>query len=330
MNRRAFIAASSALAASGCAPARGESMRIVVGGGAGSAGDGFARILARYFEGFGVQGSVENQPTAGGKLAAQRLSRAAADEDLMALLPTGLVYSALLEEEGVDFDLASFGWLGSFGRDRRVLAVTGRSGAAHFSSLATRERPLVLAATAAASPGYYEPRIISHLTGARLNVVPGYIGGSRNMALVSGEADGLVASIDGLEQVLALQGAKVLLRLNDLDLQPGAFGDAADAPALRQFARGPDAPALLNLINVHADFGRIIALPPGAPSGRLALWRRRIASILADPAFLRDASAHGYLIEPTPGEVVSEQMRVLLSNRSAETRAALGRAFAGA
>jgi tripartite-type tricarboxylate transporter receptor subunit TctC len=317
------------MALAGCAPTQGESMRILVGGGAGSAGDGFARILVRYFEGLGVRGSVENQPTAGGKLAAQRLARAAPDEDLMAVLPTGLIYSALLEEDGVDFDLSAFGWLGSFGRDRRVLAVTGRSGAAGFASLATRERPLVLAATAAASPGFYEPRIISHLTGARLNVVPGYIGGSRNMALVSGEADGLVASIDGLEQVLALPGARVLLRLNDLELPPGTLGDAAAAPALRTFAGGPDAPALLNLINVHADFGRIIALPAGAPPERLSLWRRRIAGILADPAFLKEASERGYAIEPTPGELVSERMTALLSTRSAETRAALARAFAG-
>lgn len=323
-----MVTGLGALALAGCAPARSESVRIVVGAGAGSASDRFTRVLARYLTAAGIGVSVENQAAGGGKVAAARLAQARADENLLAVLPTGLIYASLLQEDGVDWDMASFGWLCSFGRDRRVLAVTGAVRDAGFASLLEPGEPVILAATAAASPGYYEPRIIQHLTGARLRVVPGYVGGARNMALVSGEAQGLVASLDGVEEVLALPGARLLLRLNDLELPPGAASEPP--PALAQFARGPDAAVLLNLVNVHADFGRIIALPPSAPPERLALWRERIESVLADPAFRSEIAQQNYLIEPTPGAIVAERMADLLSAQSMATREALRRALASA
>jgi tripartite-type tricarboxylate transporter receptor subunit TctC len=326
LNRRSFIGAAGALSVAGCSSAQAETVRIIVGAGAGSAQDRFARLLLRHLAPFGVTGAVEDQPAAGGKLAAQRLARARVDSNLIAFLPTGLIYSTLLQEEGVDFDLSSFGWLGGLGRDRRVLAVSGMSGLKRFEDLLAPGRPAIFASTAAASPGSYETRIVRYLTGARIKDVPGYAGGARNMALVNGEADGVVASVDGLEPVLALPGAKLLLRLNDLPLPPGVV-TSGTPPLLAQFARGPDAAVLLELISAHADFGRILALPPSAPPERLALWRDRLTMVTAQPAFQQAAQAQGFLLDPTPGDAVSRRMSSLLKTQATDIRPALHRAL---
>jgi tripartite-type tricarboxylate transporter receptor subunit TctC len=327
MNRRAFIATGAAVGVAGCQPARQEAMRIVVGSGAGSASDGLARIFAGHLARLGVTATVEDQPAAGGKLAARRLSKAAPSDDIMAFVPTGLLYSTLLGEEGVDWDMATFSWLGSFSKDRRALVVTRQAMAERFEDLLTRPKPLILAATAAASPGFYEPMIIRHLTGANLKVVPGFEGGARNLALVSGEAQGVAGSLDGLQPVLDLPGARIVLRINDLPLIHGQEGAGRDDPALRAFAKGNDATPLLDLVNAHAEFGRIVALPPGAPVAKLALWRSRTAAVMADADFRRDAAAAGFVIEPTAGEAVSARLTALLSYGSTPIRAALKRAL---
>ena len=304
----------------------GRASLMLVGSGAGSASDGLARLAARFLEArSGERIAVENEARAGGKLAAERLARAKPDGRLLAFLPTGLLYAALLDEPGVRWSLPAFAWIGSLGSDRRVLITTAGSGVRRFAQLIGREQPLLLPATSASSPGYYEPLIVRHLTGARLKPVPGFVGGARNHALVAGEADAIVGSLDGLRSVLELPGSQIILRLNDLPLPDGRA-----APTLAAFARGPDAGPLLALVEAHARLGRIAALPPRTPAPVLAEWRRRFAALAADPAFRSEALARGYLIELTPGEAVAARVGALLGGDAAGVGEALRRALSPA
>ena len=305
--RRAFGLGGAALA-SGCA--RGaRAVRIIVGSGAGAASDALARLAAKHLRlKFGLAITVEDEPRGGGKLAAARLAGSPPGDGVIAFLPTGLLYASLLREPGVTWDLAAFGWIGSFSSDRRVLVVSARAGATSFEQILQRRRVLVAPCTSASAPGYYETRILDHLTGARLKPVPGFPGGGRSLAFFSGEAQALIGTYDGLGGVLELPGARVVLRLNDLPL-PARI----QPPTLSSFARGPDAPALTGLVEAHAALGRIAALAPGSPPQAVALWRARFADLTKDQGFLAEAKAHGFMIEPTPGAAVQQRLAGLLS-----------------
>lgn len=245
----------------------------------------------------------------------------------MAFLSTGLLYGALLGKGGAPKSFEQFQWLGSFCADRRVLIVTKASGVERFQDLIGRPKPLILICGATSTASYYECRILEHLTKANVRVIPGFRGGDRNLALVSGEAEAIIGALDGLDPALDQAGSKVLLRMNDLPILGLGHDKGGDAPLIGDFAEGPDARPLIDILNAHALLGRIVGLPPGTPPGVVAEWRARFQTIVADPAFLAETKAAGIFIEPTSGETVNATMSHLLSTRSDAVRAALGRAL---
>ncbi|MGC6331648.1 hypothetical protein [Rhizorhabdus sp. FW153] len=325
--RRAVLAGLAATSVVGCSGGA-RRLRIISGSGAGSASSHLLAIFARHLHRYGIDASVEAVPRSGGKLAARHLFEAPADGTVMAMLPTGLLYADLLREEGLTTDLAAFQWIGNFSSDRRVLM--GRPGGTvrQFQDLAGRKRPMLLATVSAVSPGYYEAAIVRYLTGANIRSVPGYTGGARNFALISGEMDGVIASIDGLTKLLAMPGATVLLRLNGLPIPPGTAGAPERAPLLRDVSRGVDAPALLDLVEGHAKLGRIVAMAPATPPAIVERWRTLFDLVIGDHGFRREAATAGFVIGGLNGAAVANMLDELLHRRRSALVPALRRAIA--
>lgn len=329
LSRRNFIAALGASTLTGCRTGSAPSVRILTGSGAGSASASLARLFARHLQRDDMLATVENLPRAGGKLAAQQLHHAPRDGTVISFISTGLLYAQLLNQADGDWDLADFEWIGNFSSDRRVLIVNGESGVTRFEDLKDRPKPLILAATTATSPSLYEARIIQHLTGARLTIIPGFVGGGRNLAIISGEVEGTVSALDGLTSLLEVDGMHVILRLNDLPIPAGTRGTAHKATLLRDVARGADAGPLLDLVSTHSQLGRILALPPRTPPKIVAAWRSRFARAVADPDFRNEAAAAGYALDPSSGAVVADLIERTLSQGRATIAAALDRAVRG-
>lgn len=327
LDRRSLLAGLGAAGLVGCRGGSAGKVHILTGSGAGAPSGALMRLFGRYLEKLGLSTTIENLPRAGGKLAAQRLTGAATDGSVIAALPTGLLYAQLLGENGEAWDLTKFQWIGNFSSDRRVLVVSGQSGVEHFDQLLDRPKPLVLAATTATSPSFYETHIVRHLTGARLQVVPGFVGGARNLAIISGEVGGVIAALDGLAPVLSLPGAHVLLRLNDLPLPATVADTSRSAVLLRDVAHGPDAGPLTELVSAHSLLGRLLALPPGCPPEVVALWRARFQQIEADPDFRKQAAAAQYELSSVKGEVVAHNLTNILIRRRAVVEPALHRAL---
>jgi tripartite-type tricarboxylate transporter receptor subunit TctC len=311
----------------GCS-GRATRLRIISGSGAGSTSSHLISIFARHLGRYGIQTSVEAVPRSGGKLAARHLLEAPADGTVMAMLPTGLLYADLLREEGMTTDLAAFQWIGNFSSDRRVFASRPGATIHQFQELVGRKRPMLLAAVSAVSASYYEAAIVRYLTGANIRSVPGYTGGARNLALISGEMDGVIASVDGLTKLLGMPGATVLLRLNGLSIPPGTAGAPERAPLLRDLARGADAPALLDLIEEHAQLGRIVAMAPDTPSVVVDRWRTLFDQVIGDLAFRREAAAAGFVVGGLDGATVANMLKDLLYRRRSSLVPALRRAIA--
>lgn len=321
LTRRNAIALGAVAGLAGCRRSL-PPVTLIVGAAAGAGNDGFTRLVAAHLQRLGGRSiRVENEPRAGGKLAARRLATSAADGSVVGFLTPSLIYESLLGQGGEGLDLTQFAWLGSIGADHRVLLVNRQSGVTRFDQVLTRPKPLIIAAATVSSPNYVEPMIINHLTGSRLKAVPGYDGGARNLAVLSGEVDGAVGGLDSLAPMLQ-SGARVVLRLNDL-----AIGAGDRVPSLASIARGRDRVPLLHLIESFAALGRMFALPPGAPQAIRADWQAQLKRVVADPLFRADAAGRGYPLEEVSGEQVAATLRRLLDG-STVTVSALRRAMA--
>lgn len=319
VTRRGAIALGAVAGLAGCRRAP-PPVTLIVGAAAGAGNDAFTRLVAEHLQRLGGRAiRIENEPRAGGKLAARRLANSAADGSVVGFLTPSLIYESLLGQGGEGLDLTQFAWLGAIGADHRVLLVNRQSGVARFDQVLSRPKPLIIAAATVTSPNYVEPMIINHLTGARLRAVPGYDGGARNLAVLSGEVDGAVGGLDSLAPMLE-SGARVVLRLNDLPLA----GDRA--PSLASLARGRDSVPLLNLIESFAALGRMFALPPGVSQAVRADWQAQWKRVVADPGFRAAAAGRGYPLEAVSGGQVEVTLRRLL-DRSTPTVAALRRAM---
>jgi tripartite-type tricarboxylate transporter receptor subunit TctC len=329
--RRSVIALGAATAAASLLSAcvkPSKPLRVIVAGAPGSATDNIARLFGRHVTRlFGDKVEVENEPRAIGKVAMQRLFKDDRSQETIGFLQNGILYSALVDKS-FGWDLNALGWVGSFNTEHRVLVNAPAIQVERFEALFNRQKPLILISGAVGASGYFESRILGHLTPAKVRVVPGFNGAARNLALISGEGEGAVGSLDSLTTVLEMPGSRLLLRLNDLPLDPASAAHGWSAPPLAAFAGGPDKDLLLDLISAHARLGRIAALPPGTSPAVLARWRQRFQTVVADPAFLKEAAAQNLLIAPVAGERISDDLRGLLSDRSTAVRAALTRALA--
>lgn len=329
LTRRAFAAGALSASAASCAPARSQPLHILIGSTPGAASDRIARILARHItRKFGQPVEVSNEGRANGKMASQRLVAAKPDGLTIGFLSTGLLYGALLHDSGGADSLDKIQWLGSLNYDRRVLIVTKASGVERFEDLIGRRKPLILICGATSQSSYYECRILDYLTDANVRIVPGFRGGTRNLALISGEGEAVIGTLDGLEPALEQAGSKIILRMNRLPVLGLSAEKGSQAPTIDRFAKGPDAEPLIDLMNAHAQLGRIVGLPPGTPPDLVAQWRERFAAVIADPAFVTEANAAGFLLEPTPGAAVNATLSRLLSTGANGVGAALGRAMA--
>ncbi len=313
VTRRSAVGLFAATGLAACGLGRAtKPVRLIIGTAAGGGNDGFSRLLAQHLQRLtGVTIQAENEGRAGGRLAASQLLTSPADGSVIAFLPTPLVYENLLTPANETLNLTQFRWLAGIGADRRVLVVNRQCGVTAFAQLLTRPKPLIVAASGTASSSYVEPRIINHLTGARLKPVPGYNGGARNLAVLSGEADGVVGDLSSLDPLLQAPSSRVLLRLNDVVVPA-----SAQAPSLASLAKGPDAPPLLALITATAGLGRLFALPAGASAGVLADWRARLEKVVADPDFRSAATARGFALERVAGAEVEASLRRLFDPAS--------------
>lgn len=320
-NRRSVMASFAALAMAACLPPKDS--HLIVGSSAGGGNDDLARLFAEtLLRQSGVRLTVENQGKAGGRLALDHLAASRGDGSTLGLLAPSFLYRMLQKEAGASWSLASFGWIGGVSAERRVLVVNGRSGIRNLEDLHNRSRPVTLAAASVASPNYIEPLIVNQVLGTHLKPVPGYSGGARTLAVLSGEVDGIVAGFDSIGPILETPGSQILLRLNSLAL-PGH----GEVPSLADLSKGPDARALLDLIETSARIGQVFALPPGPQPEALALWTRRFHEVIEDTTFREAAKQRGMSLEATTGREITTAL-ARLSDHGGPTLAALSRVMA--
>lgn len=283
----------------------GKSVRVIIPAGAGSGTDRSARqfitALQRYIPDTRLR--VENIDRAGGQIAASDLWRARKDGSVVGFPRSNLIYAELMERETLDFRFTGFTFFGSITRGHRVLVLRNDSQFDGIDSILAGDRIVLKSADAVNSSHYYEALLMNALTGSRVRPVPGYAGGARNMAVISGEVDCQIGSIEAVEPIIEAGAGRIVFRLTSDPLP----GDLPDVPRLADHLRDPALAWGVGIIDAAAQIGRPFAGPPDMEPQAAAHWIALFDAVTGDTTFRAEALAEdGLVIDPaSAGEIAA-------------------------
>ncbi len=297
----------------------GKTVRVLIPSAAGSGTDRSSRqfldALGRFLPDTRLR--VENLERAGGQIGASELWRASADGLVVGFPRSNLFYAQLMERATLDFTFTDFTFFGSINRGHRVLILGTESPIDSIEQILSGEKTVLASADAVNSSHYYEALLMNALTGSRIVPVPGFAGGARNMAVISGEVDCQIGSIEAVQPIIDAGAGRIVFRLTS-DPLPGGM---VDVPLLADYLRDPAQKWAVGIIDAAARLGRPFAGPPDMEPIAKAHWKTLFDAVVADTAF-RDASLaeDGLVIEPSPADEIEILLADLVS-RGDELRA---------
>ena len=172
---------------------KGKQLRIIVASSTGGGFDLYARYVARYL-GKHMPGNptiiVQNMPGAGGLAAANHLyARAAKDGLTIGIIQGPLTYAQVGKSSNVQFDMRTFGWLGSANVTSDVCVFSKRVVIEKPADLLTKS--IIVGGSGGSTE--FNPNLLNALVGTKFNVVKGYASTNGMLpAIERGEVDGNV------------------------------------------------------------------------------------------------------------------------------------------
>jgi tripartite-type tricarboxylate transporter receptor subunit TctC len=293
---------------------RGKTISIVVPVSAGGVYGTFAQIFERHF-GNHMPGNpnviVQYMEGAGGVRGINHVYSAAAKDGTVVALPnTGFVATAVLESVKVRYEPLKFHILGGWGEAVIVLTLAHDAPAKRFEDALTTE--VVLGAIGKGTTGYQVPAMLNEMFGTKFKLITGYQGGSGiRLAMERKEVHGWMGQWLGWRAVAPdwIRDKKIV---NLMQMASRRQKDLPDVPLLTEFAKTKDQREIFEFISLASVNGQAFVAPPGVPADRAAALEKAFAATLADKAFLADAEARNFLIDPlTAAEVRAATERMV-------------------
>ena len=292
---------------------KGKSITFVVGYGAGSGYDLYARLLARYYGNF-IAGHpniiVQNVPGAGSLQAANQLYETAPrDGTVIGMTGRGTPMTPLLGGKGARFkDDKSFSWIGSMNNEVSVCVAWHTSGITSIQDAMAREMTTSATAVGADDTTVF-PAVLNAMIGTKFRWITGYPGGAAmNLAMEREEVQGRCGwSWSSIKSTQAhwLKEGKIRILLQ-LSLTP--HPELQNVPTIMDFAKNEEQRKVLELIFARQIMGRPVLAPPGLPPERLQTLRDAFDATMKDKAFLAEAEKADWEITPVSGVEIERLM----------------------
>lgn len=283
---------------------KGKSIRVLIPAGAGSGTDRSSRHFIAGLQKVMTSSRfrIENNERAGGQIMASELWRSPADGLTIGFPRNNLFYSAILQPDALNLQFDRFAFLGSLTKAHRVLLLSHLSEVRDVEELLSGERIVLKSASSAVSSHYYEALLMNALTGCHIRPIPGYEGGARNMAVITGEVDCQIGTIEAIAPILAEESGRIVFRLSSDPLPVGH----TNVPRLRDHLSNPDLAWAVDIIDAGASLGRPVAAPPDTDPEALAHWRALFRTVVEDPEYRNSALAQEALvIEPSSADEIN-------------------------
>jgi tripartite-type tricarboxylate transporter receptor subunit TctC len=282
---------------------RGKTIRLVIGIGAGSTYDAYARLLARsmvkYIPGH-PQILPQQMPGAGSLNAFNHIYNAAPrDGTVFGTGHRSVLLMPLFNQPGPQFDARKFSYIGSANSEVVLLIAWRASGIASIEDLKSRE--MLLGTTGSGAELEDLNQLVARVLGARIRIISGYPDTRAiDLALERGEIQGRSTSYSSLKTAqprwLAEDRVSLLVQLG-----AAKHAELPQVPWIVDLVADPLDKQAVSLLTAPSVMGRIFVGTPDIPADRLAALRQAFQQALADPELLADAARQKMEISPTGG-----------------------------
>jgi tripartite-type tricarboxylate transporter receptor subunit TctC len=291
----------------------GKQIKLITHVGPASGYSVWARLVAAHL-GRHIPGSpsviVQNMPGGGGIKAANYLYSQAPKDGLELgainrLTPTW----SIMRSQGVNFDAAQFGWLGSPASDTNLCIVSKAALARTADDLFSKE--VIVGTDGVGSGMHIFPTALNSVLGTKFKIIDGYKDtGDVMLAVDRGEIQGLCLSAETLTN---MRGDKFKSGEWRALMQAGltSSSDFPDVPLALQFAKTTKQKQTLEFLFASQTFGRPYLAPPGVPPERLGMLRRAFDETMTDPAFVADVTKTKLKLSPITGAEMDHLMAQL-------------------
>ena len=290
---------------------KGKTINIAIGYGPGGGYDVYTRAVARHI-GKHIPGNpnviVQNMPGAGSRLAANWLYNVAPkDGTALAVIGENSALDQALKQEGVQFDVSKFNWIGNPIADTNISFVNASTGLTSLDDV-LQKGGLICGGTGAYSPSILQPTILNNLLDAKIKIVTGYPGGGDvNLAMERNEvncrgSNSWASTKSTLRQWIDERKINVLVQFSVKKDPTISHYQGKDVPIVTDLAKTEtDRKALAALVSGTA-FGRPILAPPAVPAARVAALRKAFDDTMKDAAFIEETGKAKMDLNPVSGE----------------------------
>jgi hypothetical protein len=151
---------------------------------------------------------------------------------------------------------------------------------------------------------------MNELFGTKFKIVTGYTAGAQmNLAMERGEVDGRVNSWASFK---ANKPQWVKDKLVNFLVRSGPAVSDLDVPSVEEMAKTPADRHFVELVLSGSLLGRPFAIAPGVPEERVKALRAAFDATMKDPAFLAEAAALNFEVDPTGGEVLQKTVEEIV------------------
>ncbi len=292
---------------------RGKTVNVYIGVGAGGEYDLQARLVARHI-GKHIPGNPnvvpQNMTGAGGlRMTNYLYNIAPKDGTAIGMIANAFPAMQAVGFPGIQFDASKMGWLGSIAPAVETMAVWHTAGVKSIDDAKTKE--VVAGASARGAITFVYPQMMNEILGTKFKIVTGYPGGNAiNLAMERGEVQ---ARNNTWSSWKATKPGWVKENQIHVIAQAGPRAKDLDAPSVETLAKTPEDRLLVELIVSGTQFGRPLATNAGVPKERLDALRAAFDATMKDPAFLAEAKAMNFEVDPVRGTTMQAVVDKLLA-----------------
>jgi tripartite-type tricarboxylate transporter receptor subunit TctC len=301
---------------------QGKTVTLIVGSGAGTAYDMYARLLGSYI-GKHIPGNpsviVQNMPAAGGLVAANFVYEVAKPDGLtIASINPAHYFNQIQGNKEVKFDWTKFTWLASSDKSEHMLYMRSDAPYKTMQDIRKATEPPKCGATGTGTSGHYIPRMLEEALGTKFQIVTGYAGGNeidlateRNEVVCRSFTTAAYFAREpyhtwrkkNFVRILVQTGQKRDPRLPETPL----LSELMDEVKTSELGR-----RVVTVMLGSGELGRPIVTHPATPPERTKVLREAFMKSMADPALLEDAAKNKLEITPVGGEELAKVAKAVI------------------
>jgi tripartite-type tricarboxylate transporter receptor subunit TctC len=226
----------------------------------------------------------------------------------------------LAKVPAVRFDVRKFEWLGSTGAEAAILSIRPDLPYKTFQELRDAKQPLIAGTTGPGSNSHDVPLLLKEFAGVNFKLVSGYAANADvRLALERKEVD----SWTSMSTTIRLASEQGIVR-------PMVRSSRAPVPGLNHLPVDEDLAtsdlgrSLMVIRGTPLAIGRPFAVRSGTPADRLAMLRRALAEVVADPKFQAEVKAAQIDTYHITADEVAKQFNAMI-NQPPEALEAMGK-----